>query len=192
MVDVNPVNKNTSVSVSSSGSVSQIKTTTPQNYYDGLAKQWAIDENLVQGIDYSSKHYAQESAKSAQNAQAYTEQVGNIKNEAVNEINATKNETTGIIQDISNATIQNINEIKNSAVTDIDTTKEETLSQIEKEAKEQNKTFEAHFAHLLIHGALHLSGYDHISETEAIEMEALEVQKVTKLGYKNPYEGEIR
>ena len=93
MVDVNPVNKNTTVSVNSSGSVSQIKTTTPQNYYDGLAKQWAIDEDLVQGIDYSSKHYAQESEKSAKNAKAYAEQVGTVKNEAISEINLTKNET---------------------------------------------------------------------------------------------------
>ena len=53
MVDVNPVNKNTSVNVSSSGTVSQIKTTTPQNYYDGLSKQWAISEDKVQGLDYS-------------------------------------------------------------------------------------------------------------------------------------------
>ena len=66
------------------------------------------------------------------------------------------------------------------------------LETVEKEAVEQNKTLEAHFAHLLIHGALHLSGYDHILENEALEMEALEVQKMIKLGYKNPYEGEIR
>lgn len=66
------------------------------------------------------------------------------------------------------------------------------LETVEKEAVEQSKTFEAHFVHLLIHGALHLSGYDHILENEALEMEALEVQKMIKLGYKNPYEGEIR
>lgn len=137
MVDVNPVNKNTTVSVNSSGSVSQIKTTTPQNYYDGLAKQWAIDEGLVQGIDYSSKHYAQESEKSAKNAQAYTKQAEEVKNEAVSEINLIKTETTEIIQGISNTTIQNITEIKDNAISNIGTTKEETLAQIENEAKEQ-------------------------------------------------------
>lgn len=66
------------------------------------------------------------------------------------------------------------------------------LETVEKEAKEQNKTLEAHFSHLLIHGALHLSGYDHISDKQAEEMEALEIQKMVELGYKNPYEGEIR
>ena len=66
------------------------------------------------------------------------------------------------------------------------------LETVEKEAKEQNKAFEAHLTHLLIHGALHLSGYDHILEEEAAEMEALEIQKMIELGYNNPYEGEIR
>ena len=66
------------------------------------------------------------------------------------------------------------------------------LETVEKEAFEQNKSFEAHLVHLLIHGALHLSGYDHISDEEAEEMEALEIQKMIELGYKNPYEGEIR
>lgn len=66
------------------------------------------------------------------------------------------------------------------------------LETVEQEAKEQNKTLEAHFSHLLIHGALHLSGYDHISDEEAEKMEALEIQKMIELGYKNPYEGEIR
>ena len=67
-----------------------------------------------------------------------------------------------------------------------------SLDTIEKEAFEQGKTFEAHLAHLLIHGALHLSGYDHISDDEAKQMEALEMEKMQQLGYDNPYEGEIR
>ena len=67
-----------------------------------------------------------------------------------------------------------------------------SLDTIEKEANEQGKTFEAHLVHLLIHGALHLSGYDHISDDEARQMEALEMEKMESLGYKNPYEGEIR
>ena len=66
------------------------------------------------------------------------------------------------------------------------------LETVEKEALEQHKSFEAHLTHLLIHGALHLSGYDHISEEEAVEMEELEAQKMQQLGYNNPYEGEIR
>ena len=58
---------------------------------------------------------------------------------------------------------------------------------VEAEAKAQNKTLEAHYAHLVVHGILHLHGYDHETEPEAELMEAIEIQIVTKLGYANPY-----
>lgn len=61
---------------------------------------------------------------------------------------------------------------------------------IEQEAQEQGKTTEAHWAHMLIHGTLHLLGYDHIEEKDAQEMEALEAQILNKLDYPNPYEEE--
>ena len=66
------------------------------------------------------------------------------------------------------------------------------LETVMREAKEQKKSFEEHLTHLLIHGTLHLSGYDHILDEEAKVMESLEIEKVTSLGFKNPYEGEIR
>lgn len=56
------------------------------------------------------------------------------------------------------------------------------------EAKEQNKTPIAHFTHMLVHGILHLMGYDHeTSEEDAEEMEALEIEILAKLGLNNPY-----
>ncbi len=58
---------------------------------------------------------------------------------------------------------------------------------IEKEALEQSKKIEAHYAHLIIHGALHLYGYDHENNKDADIMEAKEIKILTKLGYKNPY-----
>ena len=57
-----------------------------------------------------------------------------------------------------------------------------------REAQEQQKTLEEHFCHLIIHGCLHLIGYDHIEDDEAEEMEGLEIKALAKLGYKNPYE----
>lgn len=58
---------------------------------------------------------------------------------------------------------------------------------VEREATEQNKTLEAHWAHLLVHGCLHLLGYDHLEDDEAEQMEALEVQILQQLGIENPY-----
>lgn len=55
------------------------------------------------------------------------------------------------------------------------------------EAVAQGKSAEAHYAHLVVHGVLHLQGYDHENDAEAAEMEALETQIVTKLGYADPY-----
>ncbi|MDO1510300.1 MULTISPECIES: rRNA maturation RNase YbeY [unclassified Neisseria] len=56
-----------------------------------------------------------------------------------------------------------------------------------KEAAEQGKTPAQHFAHLTIHGTLHLMGYDHIEDGEAEIMETLETRLLNQLGYPNPY-----
>ena len=58
---------------------------------------------------------------------------------------------------------------------------------VEREAQEQQKELEAHWAHMVIHGTLHLLGYDHINEEDAEAMETLEVQTLANLGYADPY-----
>jgi len=58
---------------------------------------------------------------------------------------------------------------------------------VAREAAEQHKDLFSHYAHLAIHAALHLQGYDHENETEAAEMEALETALMVKLHYLNPY-----
>lgn len=58
---------------------------------------------------------------------------------------------------------------------------------VAKEAKEQGKTLEAHFAHLTAHGVLHAHGYDHEIAEQAELMETVEIQILTKLGYSDPY-----
>jgi probable rRNA maturation factor len=55
------------------------------------------------------------------------------------------------------------------------------------EAKLQNKKLFDHWAHLVIHGCLHLLGFDHISDIEAVEMEGIEVAALAKLHINNPY-----
>ncbi len=58
---------------------------------------------------------------------------------------------------------------------------------VEKEAAEQVKPLISHWAHMLIHGTLHLLGYDHIDEDEAVEMESIETKLMIELGYSDPY-----
>ncbi len=58
---------------------------------------------------------------------------------------------------------------------------------VEREAQEQQKSLEAHWAHMTIHGMLHLQGYDHILDPEAEVMENLEKDLMHQLGFDNPY-----
>jgi probable rRNA maturation factor len=59
---------------------------------------------------------------------------------------------------------------------------------VAREAAEQNKTAREHWAHLVVHGCLHLQGYDHEQESEATAMEAREVRILKKLGFADPYQ----
>lgn len=58
---------------------------------------------------------------------------------------------------------------------------------VEREAAEQDKPLMAHWAHMVVHGSLHLLGYDHIEDDEAEEMESLETQIMQGLGFNDPY-----
>jgi probable rRNA maturation factor len=61
---------------------------------------------------------------------------------------------------------------------------------VAKEAATQAKPLPAHWAHMLIHGLLHLNGFDHETEAEALEMEELETRILEELGFDNPYKAE--
>ena len=58
---------------------------------------------------------------------------------------------------------------------------------VAREAKEQNKNIDAHWAHMVIHGVLHLNGFDHIKPEDADCMESLEIKILEELNYNNPY-----
>jgi probable rRNA maturation factor len=61
---------------------------------------------------------------------------------------------------------------------------------VEREAVELDKSFEDHLTHLMVHGFLHLFGYDHIETDDAEEMEALETRILAQLGLSDPYAGQ--
>ena len=58
---------------------------------------------------------------------------------------------------------------------------------VAREAREQQKTLESHWAHMLVHGVLHLLGFDHEVEAEAVRMAAREIQILDRLGFLDPY-----
>jgi probable rRNA maturation factor len=58
---------------------------------------------------------------------------------------------------------------------------------VAREAAEQGKTFENHLCHLIVHGVLHLLGYDHLDDAGAREMEKIEIAALAQLGIANPY-----
>jgi probable rRNA maturation factor len=60
---------------------------------------------------------------------------------------------------------------------------------IEREAADAGKALEAHYAHLVVHGALHASGFDHDDDADAARMEARETELLTQLGYPDPWDG---
>ncbi|KAF7775240.1 putative rRNA maturation factor [Pseudoalteromonas citrea] len=62
---------------------------------------------------------------------------------------------------------------------------------VKRESIEQEKPFHEHFAHMVIHGCLHLLGFDHINEQDAIEMESLEKEFLAEIGISDPYRDDI-
>jgi probable rRNA maturation factor len=61
---------------------------------------------------------------------------------------------------------------------------------VAREAREQSKTLAAHWAHMVVHGTLHLLGYDHEQNDEAVRMERREKRVLKVLGFEDPYRGE--
>jgi probable rRNA maturation factor len=59
---------------------------------------------------------------------------------------------------------------------------------VRREARAQGKSLAAHYAHLVVHGVLHLQGYDHVKKKDAARMERREIRWLRRLGFANPYE----
>lgn len=121
-INTSSANNQTSVNITSTNALSQIGVTTPQSYYDGLSKQWAIGEGLIQGVDYSSKTYAQQSKESALSA-------------SLSETNAKTSEETA--QSIVTLGQEAIEEQKNNYISELETKTQDSLSSIDDKAREE-------------------------------------------------------
>lgn len=130
MVDVNTQNKTISVNVSSSGVSSNVNASGDTTmYYSNKAKEWAISNRIVDGVDYSSKHYAGIAKESAENAQNIEEIVKNDYNTfleasmtANSELQATKADAITEIEINKINAVDSMNAVKNDAVDSINST----------------------------------------------------------------------
>ena len=65
------------------------------------------------------------------------------------------------------------------------------ITVVEREAAEQSKSTESHLAHMVVHGTLHLLGYDHLNDADAEAMESREREAMQSLGFQDPYQLEL-
>ena len=113
------------IKVSSAGTKTIIGASTPQNYYDGLSKQWAINDGVVQGLDYSSKYYANKSKEEFTKAQSEVIKAQGASNEAQSYANL----ANGIIEDGKTA----ITELEQQAEINIENKKDELSLELKNE-----------------------------------------------------------
>ena len=134
MIKINSENDNIKVNVASAGNKSNVNLSYPQSYYDGLSKQWAISENIVNSEDYSSKHYAQESKKQTNLA---TEQA-TIATNKVNEVIDSGNE---VLSKISAQETTSKNSVKSEGESQVASILSEGKEQVSKIQAEGNTQF---------------------------------------------------
>lgn len=134
MIKINSENDNIKVNVASAGNKSNVNLSYPQFYYDGLSKQWAISENIINNEDYSSKHYAEESKKQANLA---TEQA-TIATNKVNEVIENGNEA---LSKISAQETTSKNAVKSEGESQVASVLSEGKEQVSKIQAEGNSQF---------------------------------------------------
>jgi probable rRNA maturation factor len=148
--------------------------------------QWAVadraslpDENLI-------RHWAELglSGLVGRGVEVCLRIVGTEEIRSLNQQYRNKDKPTNVLSFPNSGIDGCVDENGRTLLGDIVICKEVTLLESEK----QGKSVEAHFAHLLIHGLLHLQGHEHSVDDRADEMEAIEISLMKSLGYGDPYE----
>lgn len=101
MVEINSKVNSVKINVASLGTKAVAGILSNQTYYEGLAKQWAVSDSIVGGVDYSAKYYANQAKILAENLQNTADNVINVKNDAIAEI---EEEGRGQIEKVQSAT----------------------------------------------------------------------------------------
>ena len=149
-----------------------------------ISKDKDVDLNikkqiLIKGLDLINKEL--KTSKTNNSCLTVSLRLTNIRNmKKLNYSFSGSNKETNVLSFIPdpNETDENNNSVGDIAI---------CVDVLKKEAKEQNKDFLDHFLHLFIHGILHLLGYKHDSDREALKMEQIEKSILSKLGIEDPY-----
>ena len=139
MVDVSSQNNSVSINVSSSGNSASIKASPDTaQYYSEKSREWAISNRIVDGVDYSSKYYAQQSGANAQKVVESENKVKEIYNTLLEESSSVSDE----IREVGNETLTNIETVKNEAINSINGSKTTIINDIEFVADGEKKEIE--------------------------------------------------
>jgi probable rRNA maturation factor len=137
----------------------------------GLAVQYAL---VTEGLPTRAQVRRWVKAALAQDAQITVRFVDTEEGQALNRDYRGKNSATNVLSFI----YESVPVVGDLVV---------CVPVVVREAQTQHKSAAAHFAHLVVHGVLHLQGFDHETEADAQVMEARETEIVTRLGYAKPY-----
>ena len=139
MVDVSSQNNSVSINVSSSGNSASIKASPDTaQYYSEKSREWAISNRIVDGVDYSSKYYAQQSGANAQKVVESENKVKEIYNTLLEESSGVSDG----IREVGNEALTNIETVKNEAIDSIKSSKTTILNDIEFVADGEKKEIE--------------------------------------------------
>lgn len=144
-----------------------------------IAVQYAADERMAPKSG-KLRHWAEAALKSNRDSAELTIRI--VDTEEMTDLNFTyrhKHKPTNVLSFPAPPEIQKQEDILGDIVICADV--------VNHEAKEQNKSSEAHWAHMTVHGVFHLLGYDHEEDAEAEKMEALEKIVMKSLGFPDPY-----